>query len=54
MTELEQVKEQVAENLNQYGYDGNAFAKEIKEISGYYNGRPSRVKLTDGTEIWLF
>ena len=51
--ELKQVKREAAAELNRYGYDGEAFAKKIVMVSGYWKGKPSRVMLTDGTEIYL-
>ena len=51
--ELEQVKREAAAELNRYGYDGEAFAKKIVRVSGYWKGKPSQVMLTDGTEIYL-
>ena len=54
INELEQVKKDLIERLSRYGYDGEALAADIIEISACYDGRPSRVKLADGTEMYLF
>ena len=51
--ELNLVKEQVRKRLNKLGYDGDAFANNIVKISAYFHGSPSRVIMTDGTEIFL-
>ena len=42
--ELEKVKEETAARLDNLGYNGAATAATFTEISGYFNGKPSRVK----------
>ena len=51
--ELAQVKREAAAELNRYGYDGEAFAKSIVRVSGYWKGKPSRVMLSSGIEVYL-
>ena len=55
--ELNQVKREVYDYL----FLDQAFSHEqaksvsdgIQEITGYYNGKPSRVRMTDGTTMYL-
>ena len=56
MEDLERVKKEIAARLDKYGYNGAEFAKNIIKISGYYNGKPSRItiKTTSGNaEIFI-
>lgn len=56
MTELKKVKEQSRQELIKAGYTSVQAQKAIdrfQKVSGYYNGKPSRVKTADGIEIFL-
>jgi hypothetical protein len=56
MTELEKVKEQARKDLIGQGYTVEQAQKAVdrfQKVTGYYNGKPSRVKTTDGIEIFL-
>lgn len=54
--ELEAVKKESFDRLIRMGY-GPELAKEIvdsfKKVSGYFNGKPSRVTTTTGIELFL-
>ena len=55
--ELEKVKEEAAARLDSLGYNGREFAESIQKITGYYNGKPSRVEVKqpngESIEIYL-
>lgn len=56
MTELEKVKEQSYAELIQAGYtpeQAQATVDSFQAITAYYNGKPSRVRTSNGTEIFL-
>ena len=53
--ELEEVKKQIADRLDTLGYNGAEYVKNIIKISGYFNGKPSRVTLkTSGGEAEIY
>ena len=56
MNELEKVKNETAERLNKYGYNGEEISGKIERITSYYNGKPSRVEIRtqDGQKIELY
>lgn len=56
MKDLENIKKEVAEILNKYGYNGQEVAGRIEKITAHYNGQPSRVEVRtqDGQKIELY
>ncbi len=55
-TELDIVKEESYRNLISLGYTEDTARRIVKsycKITGYFNGKPSRVMTTAGTEIYL-
>jgi hypothetical protein len=56
MNELDKVKAETAERLNNKGYEGTRIAEQIERITGHYNGQPSRVEIRtqDGQKIELY
>lgn len=56
MNELDKVKAETAERLNNKGYEGARIAEQIEQITAYYNGQPSRVEVRtqDGQKIELY
>lgn len=51
--DIEQVKREVTAHLDALGYNGQETADFISEITGYYNGKPSQVKLNNGVTMYL-
>ena len=51
--ELTEVRNAVKEYLNALGYNGDDVAKDIVEVTGYFKGKPSEVKMADGTTMYL-
>lgn len=53
---IEEVRKETKKKLIKLGYTAEQAEKTVntfKEISAFYNGIPSRVKTTDGKEIYL-
>lgn len=56
MTELEKIKQEVYDKLFLNGVDHETAKKVVdrfERITGYYNGKPSRVMLSTGIELYL-
>lgn len=56
MNELDKVKAETAERLNNKGYEGARIAEQIERITAHYNGQPSRVEIRtqDGRKIEIY
>lgn len=56
MSELDKVKAETAERLNNRGYDGARIAEQIERITAHYSGQPSRVEVRtqDGRKIEIY
>ena len=56
MKEMEQIKNESKKKLIQQGYteeEAKKTTEQYKNISGYYNDKPSKVRLYNGIELYL-
>lgn len=57
MSDLQIIKKEQYEAVLSHGYSkrqAKKVANSIVSITGYFHGKPSRVKTNEGLELWLF